>query len=67
MLAKFERYFVIFEEEEQSALDNIELNIPQAPVALPNEQAKFDIKIEDTQLDIEIKVKKLQGFERRVV
>lgn len=41
--------------------------LPQGPIEIPNlSNLSFKAKVEDVYVDIELKVKKLVGYERRI-
>ena len=49
-----------------SQFDLKETTLPQVPIVIPNFNLGFSVKVEEVYVDIDLRVKKLLGFEKRI-
>lgn len=65
ILETFEKY-LSFDIEVVSEFNLQETVLPNNPVPTPNFNMGFRVKFEEVLVDIDLKVKKMQGFENRI-
>ena len=61
----FEKYLV-FDIEVNDKFDLKEALLPNEPVVISNFNQGFAVKIEEVYVDLDLRVKKMAGFEKKI-